>query len=92
MKTEKALGRFTIFTMSPCPHCVNAKLLLAREGCDVLERDSFERSELQALVGPVKTLPQIVLDRGADGVFHIGGYTDLVAYFNGTGGPLRQLA
>lgn len=91
MKSLKATGVFTIWTMNPCPHCVNAKLLLNREGCNVLEKDSFTREQLTAVVGPVKTLPQIIVDRGEEGVFYIGGYTDLVAYFNGTGPELRKL-
>ena len=82
---------FTIFTMNPCPHCVNAKELLTREEQSYIERDTFTREELQALVGPVRTLPQIVV-RTDEGKFHVGGYTDLIAYFNGTGPELRKLA
>lgn len=75
---------FTIFTMPNCPDCANAKALLSREKQSYAERTEFTREELQALVGPVRTLPQIIV-RTAEGKYHIGGYRALVAYFNGTG-------
>ena len=82
---------FTVFTMDPCPHCKSAKELLTREKQSFLERATFTREELIDLVGPVRTLPQIVVTT-AEGKFHVGGFTDLVAYFNGTGPELRKLA
>lgn len=84
--------QFTIFTMPNCPDCKNAKDLLTREQQSYTERTEFTREELQDLVGPVRTLPQIVV-RTAEGKFHVGGYKDLVAYFNSDGtAEVRKLS
>lgn len=83
-------AHFTIYTMPGCPHCVSAKQLLEREGKIFQEMTEFTKEELQALVGPVRTLPQIIMTT-SEGKFHIGGYTDLVNLFNGIGTSVSKL-
>ncbi|MEG0063107.1 MAG: glutaredoxin domain-containing protein [Pseudomonas sp.] len=92
------LSTYTIYTMPNCPHCVSAKELFKREGITFSERSAdpkaenpFTREELIAHVGPVRTLPQIILKNG-EGEFHIGGYTDLLAYRKGEKLDLRKIA
>lgn len=92
------MSHYTIYTMPGCPHCVSAKDLFVREdltftelSADPKADNTFTKEELIDLVGPVRTLPQIVVTT-AEGKFHVGGFTDLVAYFNGAGPELRKLA
>lgn len=89
---------YTIFSMPNCPDCKNAKDLLTREGKDFVERSAdpagpnpFTREELQALVGPVRTLPQIIFTN-EQGTFHVGGYRDLVKLNAGGGSTVRKLS
>ncbi len=69
-----------VYSKKPCPYCEQAKSLLTKKGyeykeLDVLRPDVLD--QLRELVPEVKTVPQIFIDGK-----HIGGYTDLVAYFN----------
>ena len=69
-----------IYTTQTCPWCQRAKLLLDKQGVEytevdvttdrALQKEMIERSGRQ-------TVPQIFFDEQ-----HIGGYDDLVAYFN----------
>ncbi len=82
--------KFTVFTMPSCPDCKNAKSLLTREGKTFEERTEFTREELTNLVGPVRTLPQIVVE-DEEGMFYIGGYKDLVRFIAKDGIEVRKL-
>lgn len=81
---------YTLFTMPGCPDCVRAKDLFEREGLSVVIRgedvdqgyEPFTPQELIALVGPVRTLPQVVAHYNGDS-YHVGGYRDLVKFVNG---------
>lgn len=70
---------YTIYTMPNCAHCIAAKDLFKREGLEFTEVTEFTREELLNLVGPVRTLPQILV-KNDKGTWHIGGYTDLIEY------------
>lgn len=85
------LSHYTIYTMPNCPHCVSAKALFDREGLQYTEVKQFTREELTERVGPVRTLPQIIIKQGAE-EFHIGGFTDLQAFRAGKMTDLRKLA
>lgn len=79
---------YTLFTMPGCPDCVRAKELFEREGLSVVLRgdddgqEPFTPDELINLVGPVRTLPQVVAHYNGDS-YHVGGYRDLVKFVNG---------
>lgn len=84
---------FTVYSMPNCPDCMNAKNLLKREGMEFQEKvagQDFTREELVELIGPVRTLPQITRST-EEGLFHIGGYRDLVALMNGGGSTVRKI-
>jgi glutaredoxin len=83
------LNHYTIYTMPNCPHCVAAKELFKREGLNFTEITQFTPEELIAAVGPVRTLPQIIVENSER--FHIGGYTDLLKYRAGEIPVLRKL-
>ncbi|UKL15068.1 glutaredoxin 3 [Pseudomonas phage hairong] len=74
--------KYTVYTMPNCPDCKNAKQLLETRGCEFEEVTDFTPNELRALVGPVRSLPQIILDQGG-ARFHIGGFKDLQSYLTG---------
>ena len=70
-----------IYSKLLCPYCEMAKKLLKEKkvpykeltiGVDISKEKAFEELDT-----PFKTVPQIVLDG-----IHIGGYTELVEYFN----------
>lgn len=81
---------FTVYALpTNCPYCKNAKDLLERQGfekgegyTELLAGENFSREELIELIGPVRTLPQILVTQGQE-TYLIGGYTDLIKYFNG---------
>lgn len=84
---------FTVYSMPNCPDCMNAKNLLKREGMEFVEKvagQDFTREELVQLVGPVRTLPQITRAT-SEGLFHVGGYRDLVSLMNGSGATVRRI-
>lgn len=85
------LSHYTIYTMKNCPHCIAAKDLFVREGLQYTEVTEFTKEELIDRVGPVRTLPQIIIKNG-EGEFHIGGYTDLQAFRTGKNLDLRKLS
>ena len=66
-----------------CPSCVNAKNLLKQKGIEFEEISAVENREslierVTAITGTApSTVPQIFIDGQ-----HIGGYDDLVVYFN----------
>lgn len=77
---------FTLFGMPNCPDCIRAKDLLKSSGYEFETRGEgegevpFTPEELIALVGPVRTLPQIVVHlNGAS--YHVGGYRDLAQWY-----------
>lgn len=84
------MSQYTIYTMPNCPHCVAAKELFKREGLQFTEITDFTPEQLIAAVGPVRTLPQIILE-GSERQ-HIGGYTDLLKYRAGDFSSLRKIA
>lgn len=73
------MSLYTVYTMPNCPDCKNAKDLLHRKGKSFDEVTEFTREELINLVGPVRTLPQILV-KNEQGLWHVGGYKDLVTY------------
>lgn len=85
---------FTVYSMTNCPHCVGAKELLKSKGFKIRVKEAgvdFQREELVELVGPVRTLPQIILEE--DGItMHIGGFSELQRYFAGIGEKPRVLS
>lgn len=84
---------FTVYSMPNCPDCLNAKNLLKREGKDFEEKvagQDFTREELVELIGPVRTLPQIVMTTD-HGLVHVGGYRDLVKLLAGGGATVRKV-
>lgn len=83
-------NHYTIYTMPNCPHCKDAKDLFIREGINFTEVTHFTREELIAKVGPVRTLPQILVTDG-EGQLHIGGFTDLLAFRSGDFSKVRKL-
>lgn len=84
---------FTVFTMENCPDCKNAKDLLNRKKMVIEERtdSTFTPEELIALVGPIRTLPQIVLTDDNGDKYHVGGYKDLVDHLMTGAKVLRKL-
>lgn len=84
------MSQYIIYTMPNCPDCKNAKDLLTRKGLNFVEVTEFSPQELIDKMGPVRTLPQILIDFGAD-VYHVGGYRDLVKFTSGEGPALRKL-
>lgn len=85
------LNHYTIYTMPNCPHCVAAKALFEREGFQFTEIKEFTKDELIDRVGPVRTLPQILIENG-NGTFHVGGYSDLLDFRAGRNLDLRKLS
>lgn len=69
-----------IYTTDYCPYCRAAKDLLKSKGVSFVEidvsSDDAMREKLVKMSGGQETVPQIF----ADGQ-HIGGYTDLAAYY-----------
>jgi glutaredoxin 3 len=73
---------YTIYTKTNCSYCVKAKELLSSKGLQYLEKnieDPDLKAELFARYPEVKTVPQIYLYSA-----HLGGYDDLVRYFEQT--------
>lgn len=85
------MSYYTVYTMPNCPDCKNAKDLLNREGYKFSEVSEFTYEHLIDIVGPVRTLPQITVQND-DGLFHVGGYKDLVKVIAGDSGSLRKIA
>jgi glutaredoxin len=71
-----------IYTKNNCIWCDRAKLLLDSKDIEFKEidlSDDQKREEFYISIGEnVKTVPQIYIDD-----LRIGGYQDLVAWFNG---------
>ena len=65
-----------IYTKENCPYCVKAKQLVPEYTEIVIGKD-ITREEFLDLFPNAKTVPQIIIEGE-----HIGGYTDLVDYFN----------
>lgn len=87
---------YVVYTMPNCPDCKNAKAFLEREGINFKEVTDFTREELIELVGPVRTLPQIIqvrVDKQTHEMtkYHVGGYKDLVKLFAGDHPGPRKL-
>jgi glutaredoxin 3 len=73
---------YTIYTKTTCLFCVEAKKLLSAKNATYKEKNieiPENRTELLALFPEAKTVPQIYL-----GDKLIGGYDDLVKFFNQT--------
>lgn len=69
---------YTVYTMPNCPDCKNAKQLLESRACEFTEVTDFSPQELIAQVGPVRSLPQIIVTRGGTSErYHVGGFKDL---------------
>jgi glutaredoxin 3 len=63
-----------------CPYCDQAKALLKMKGIEFEERninEDWTKEQLLEAVPTARTVPQIFLDEQ-----HIGGFTELRAYFN----------
>lgn len=74
---------FKIICWTECPFCIKAKNLLIEKG-EQFEYCSVDHSrdllEFYKTIYNHKTVPMIVLRDGANETF-IGGYTELVKYF-----------
>ena len=69
-----------IWSKDLCPYCDRAKALLKQKGIEFEERkigSGWSKEQLLESVPTARTVPQIFL-----GEQHIGGYDDLVKYFN----------
>lgn len=69
-----------VWSKSDCPHCDQAKRLLALRGIEFEERvvgQGWSREQLLESVPTARSVPQIILDGE-----YVGGYTDLQKYFN----------
>lgn len=77
---------FIVYSMQNCPHCVGAKELLKARGHSfqvLMAGEDFTREELIERLGPVRTLPQIVLEQADGSTQYIGGFTDLQKHLAG---------
>lgn len=78
---QRVLSDVVMYSTQFCPYCVAAKQLLHNKGIEYREidvsYDPDERKKMQER-SQRRTVPQIFA-----GDMHIGGYTDLVAYFGG---------
>lgn len=84
---------FIVYTMQNCPDCKNAKELLTQKEERFEERQAgkdFTKEDLLDLLGPVRSLPQIVLVDDF-GHWHVGGFKDLRNYFSDAGTDVRKL-
>ena len=73
---------FIIYTKDSCIFCVKAKELLTENKYAFEEKNVLDenfRAELLLRLPEAHTVPQIFKDNN-----YIGGYTDLVEYFNQT--------
>ncbi len=72
------MKKATVYSFATCPYCVSAKQLLNQKGYEY-EEIVIEREQIKDLVKKTKmmTVPQIFI-----GDEFIGGYDDLVEYFN----------
>lgn len=69
-----------VWSKDMCPYCDRAKALLKQKGIAFEERkigSGWSKEQLLESVPTARTVPQIFL-----GEQHIGGYDDLVKYFN----------
>lgn len=69
-----------VWSKDMCPYCDRAKALLKQKGIEFEERkigSGWSKEQLLESVPTARTVPQIFL-----GEQHIGGYDDLVKYFN----------
>lgn len=75
----RELNDVVMYSTQFCPYCVAAKQLLHSKGIEYREIDvSYDPEEREKMQerSQRRTVPQIFA-----GDMHIGGYTDLVAYF-----------
>ena len=81
ISNNKEQMKVTIWSKNNCIYCYEAKLLLAEKGIPFEERNvdsgNYTREQFQQANPEAKTFPQIWFDDNL-----IGGYTDLVKYFN----------
>lgn len=74
--------RVEIYAKDGCPFCIKAKELLKQRRLPFVEYKvgaEVSKETLSERAGtPVRTVPQIFIDDK-----HIGGYTELAAYFAG---------
>ena len=73
---------YTIYSKNKCPYCIYAKQLLIDKKLVYTEKNienTKHKSELLTKYPEAKTVPQVFLDDK-----HIGGYDDLVEFFNQT--------
>lgn len=69
-----------VWSKTTCPFCVKAKDLLKEHNVEYEERNiltDWSKDDLLAAVPNARTVPQIFIDEKL-----IGGYNDLVDYFN----------
>ena len=73
-----------IYSKNNCVFCTKAKHLVKTLGLDYTEKKMEEFDSPQAMLEDigkqVRTMPQIIIDDK-----HIGGYNELVEYFNDKG-------
>lgn len=80
--TSEIPMKFKIFTTQDCRFCKLAKSALDARGFDYEEVEADAEARAQLIAIGLKTVPQIYLiPMGDKPAQHIGGYTDLVAFF-----------
>ena len=73
-------SKVIIWSKERCHSCINAKNLLAENGLQYEERvldQPWSKEQLLEKAPNARLVPQIFIDN-----IHIGGYNDLVGYFN----------
>jgi glutaredoxin 3 len=73
-------SKAVIWSMNNCKFCENAKKLLTEHNFSFEERNintDWTKQDLLAVVPNARKVPQIFIDKNL-----IGGYTELVEYFN----------
>ncbi len=86
--------RFVLFTREGCPYCVSAQELLEEKGLKHTVYD-FKAGQQDAVLKEIKekhnwtTVPMIFFLSESGAPKFLGGYTDLVQYFEGADGRVE---
>lgn len=75
---------FVVYSKDNCPFCEQAKQLITQKGDTYSENKlgvDFDRDQLFELFPDARTFP-IVLEMAGSGAERIGGFQDLVKYYN----------
>lgn len=69
-----------VWCKTSCPFCVDAKNFLSERGISYEERvigEKYSKQDLLEILPNARTVPQIFIDN-----VYVGGYNDLIEYFN----------